>query len=88
MKRKLNFIKGKMLSGKQYYRTDKLPDIKTTESDKTYKARAGERLENIAYKFYGDPTYWWIIAKANGITDGTFALNDGKILTIPTISLF
>lgn len=88
MKRKLNFTVGKTLYGKQYYLADTLPDVKTTESDKTYKARSGERLENIAYKFYGDPTYWWIIAKANGLTDGRFALNDGQVLTIPTISLF
>ena len=88
MNRKLNFSKGTTRAGEPYYLANTLPNVRTTESDKTYKARSGERLDGIAFKMYGKPTYWWIIAKANGITDGTFTLNDARMLTIPTISLF
>ena len=25
----------------------------------------GDRLDNLAYQFYGDPTLWWILSVAN-----------------------
>ena len=43
----------------------------------------GDRLENLAYRYYGDSTLWWIIAKANGIRDGSFGLKPDEKLRIP-----
>ena len=42
----------------------------------------GDRIDSLAYKFYGDVTLWWIIAKANGIK-GKTALEPGIPLRIP-----
>jgi len=88
MNRKSHFKIGKTNAGTSYFLTGKNPDVRVNDSTQTYKARAGERLDHIAYKMYGDPTHWWIIAKANGITNGTFALNDPRILKIPSLSMF
>jgi len=88
MDRKLPFNIGKTLAGVPYYLTGILPDIAVSDSGQTYHARAGERLDYISSKVYGKPTYWWIIAKANGITNGAFCLNEPAILSIPNISLF
>jgi len=37
----------------------------------------------LAHKYYGDETLWWIIAKANSLRDGKFALSAGQHLRIP-----
>ena len=34
----------------------------------------GDRLENLAHRFYGDSSKWWIIARGNNIRDGSFGL--------------
>ena len=28
----------------------------------------GDRLDNLAFQFYGDPTLWWFIAQTNNIS--------------------
>jgi hypothetical protein len=43
----------------------------------------GDRLDNIAFKVYGDSTQWRRIAEYNGITN-PFSLRAGQTLTIPT----
>jgi len=88
MDRKAPFRIGTTVSGTPYYLTGLLPDVEVTDFDQTYKAKAGERLDNISYRVYGKPIYWWIIAKANGITNGAFALNEPVVLKIPRISLY
>jgi hypothetical protein len=40
-------------------------------------------LDLLAYKYYGDTSYWWIIATANNINDATFYVEPGKQLRIP-----
>ncbi len=55
------------------------PDNK---NDKFINASVGERLDNISYREYGTPYYWWIIANANNITDSMF-IEEGGIIKIP-----
>tara|TARA_R110000824_G_scaffold73583_1_gene187341 strand:+ start:1946 stop:2284 length:339 start_codon:yes stop_codon:yes gene_type:complete len=44
--------------------------------------KVGDRLYKLAAKHYGDPTYWWIIARFNGRpTDSHFRLGD--VVSIP-----
>jgi len=88
MDRKLNFKSAKNRLGRSYFLTGKNPKVNSEELEPTYKAKAGERLDHISYKMYGTPKYWWIIAKANGLANGTFALNHPCILKIPPLSLF
>ncbi|MCP5099187.1 MAG: LysM peptidoglycan-binding domain-containing protein, partial [Chloroflexi bacterium] len=45
---------------------------------------AGDRLDTIAAKIYGDATKWRIIATRNQITD-PLQLYPGQQLTIPSI---
>ena len=55
--------------------------IPETNSDLHVIATEGDRLDNLAFQFYGDPNLWWYIAKANNLT----AMNvpAGKSLVIP-----
>ena len=54
-------------SGIRVYKTTYYPDIPIRNEDQFIYPRFGERLDSLAYKFYGDVTLWWVIAKANGL---------------------
>ena len=57
---------------KQYLTYDfrKLRDIdKYNFSYISHKIEPYERLENIAYRYYGDTQYWWIICYTNKISN-------------------
>ncbi len=42
-----------------------------------------DRLDQLAYKYYGSVKYWWIIAHANKISKGSMALDPGLKIVIP-----
>tara|TARA_Y100000816_G_scaffold259636_1_gene215331 strand:+ start:256 stop:555 length:300 start_codon:yes stop_codon:yes gene_type:complete len=69
-------------SGIRVYSTTYYPQIPIENSDKFVMSKVGDRIDSLAYKFYGDVTLWWIIAKANGIK-GKTALEPGIPLRIP-----
>ena len=69
-------------SGIRVYETTYYPQIPIENSDKFVMSKVGDRIDSLAYKFYGDVTLWWIIAKANGIK-GKTALAPGIPLRIP-----
>ena len=69
-------------SGIRVYATTYYPQIPIENSDKFVMSKVGDRIDVLAYKFYGDVTLWWIIAKANGIK-GKTALEPGIPLRIP-----
>ena len=43
-----------------------------------------DRLELLAFKYYGDVNDYWIIAEANGLGKGTQYIEPGTQLRIPT----
>lgn len=42
------------------------------------------RLDLIAYKYYGDPTLWWVIADINNINNFLDDMQAGRELAIPS----
>jgi len=60
--------------------------IDESSSDQYYTVTESEkdRLDLIAYSFYGTPKYWWVIAIANYIID-PFDVPVGTYLRIPPI---
>jgi len=69
-------------SGVRVYSTTYYPRIPIADSDIFVYSVEGERLDTLAYKYYSDSTYWWVIAKANGIR-GKLGLKPGTPLRIP-----
>ena len=69
-------------SGKRVYSTTFYPEIPIRDTDIFITSVFGQRLENLAYKYYGDTSLWWIISKANGIR-GQMGLKPGTLLRIP-----
>jgi hypothetical protein len=51
-------------------------------SVQSHVVRAGDTLQSIAAIYFGSPSYWYLIADANGLT-GTEPLAEGTTLTIP-----
>lgn len=47
------------------------PVIKPSDDDIIVEPTK-KRLDYLAYQYYNDSSLWWIIALANGITDGSF----------------
>ena len=66
-------------SGIRVYKTTYYPDIPISDNDQFIYPRYGERLDLLSYKFYGDVTLWWVIAKANGLKGKVFVPQDTEI---------
>lgn len=49
----------------RYRSSTRYPDIPLSESDVYMYTIRGDRLDNLAYQFYGDTSLWWIISVAN-----------------------
>ena len=51
-----------------------------------HKVEAGDTLDSMALFYYGNPTYYWIIADFNDIMDPFLPLTVGETLKVPTFS--
>lgn len=60
------------------------PPIPRDVSDIYLMTTPGDRLDLIAYKYYGDVGYWWIIAESNAIGKGSMTIPVGMQLRVPT----
>lgn len=58
------------------------PDFSTPEDTKII-SQQGDRLDLLAKEYYGDETFWFTIARANGLGKGSMAIPPGKIIRIP-----
>ena len=54
-----------------------------SDSDVFIYPKFGDRLDNLAHKYYGDVSLWWVIAKANNLDAAHIGLEFDKQLRIP-----
>lgn len=73
----------KLKSGQQVYRTKIYPNNELNETDDYVVTEYGDRLDNIAFDYYGNSNLWWVIAVANNIHDAPIGLEEGIILRLP-----
>jgi hypothetical protein len=72
-------------TNRPYYKGKQYPNIPLSESDVYVITTVGDRLDSLAYSYYGDATLWWIIAVANNnATKGALFPIPGTQLRIPT----
>jgi phage tail protein X len=69
--------------GRRYIPTTLYPNIPFDSRDIYVRTVAGDRLDLLAYQFYNNLKYWWIIAHANNVGKGTMVLAEGTQLRIP-----
>lgn len=65
-------------------KTTLYPDIPRSSNDLWVITDSGDRLDLLAYQYYGGAQYWWVLAQANGIGKGTLAIEPGTQLRIPS----
>ncbi len=51
-----------------------------------HKVKFGDSLDSLALYYYGNPTYYWVIADFNRIRDPYSKLTPDSIIKIPTFS--
>ena len=70
--------------GVRYYKPSIIPNIPLKDGDQFIKPLVGDRLDILAERYYGDSTLWWVIAKANEISDGQIGVDPEKMIRIQT----
>jgi nucleoid-associated protein YgaU len=70
--------------GKRVYKSTVYPSIPPSPMDTIVVSNEGDYLDTLAYKYYGDPTLYWIIANANNIGKGRMSVQPGLTLRIPS----
>ena len=66
------------------YKTMLIPNIQRQSDDIYIIAKATDRLDLLAKKYYNDTSYWWVIAEANNIGKGSLFVEPGKQIRIPS----
>lgn len=69
--------------GKRNYSTVLYPTIEPDPLDIYTIVYESDRLDLLAYKYYGDVKYWWVIAQANNLGKGSFNIDPDTRLRIP-----
>ena len=70
-------------NGIRYYKPTIVQNIPLQDTDRFIFPFDGDRLDIIAQRYYGDSNLWWIIAKANEISDGQIGLDPEKKIRVP-----
>jgi len=71
-------------TGSQYYSNNVYPDIPLSNEDDYVITVLGDRLDLLAFDFYGDTSYWWVIASANALPGDSLYLEPGMQIRIPS----
>lgn len=80
----LNKIKIQPFTNRKYYKNNIYPSIPFEDTDLYIITRQDDRLDILAYQYYGQTDYWWVIAAVNNnITKGSIFPTPGTQLRIP-----
>ena len=71
--------------GDLYYNTVFYPELGARESDIYVETAFGDRLDSLAFQFYGDVTLYWIISirNPNVANFGSLYFPPGSVIAIP-----
>jgi hypothetical protein len=73
----------KETSGPRYFGSTKYPPVDLTIEDFYIISMQGDRLDNLAAQFYGDPTLYWILQQANSLNRDSLYPPIGVQIRIP-----
>ncbi len=63
------------------YKTTIYQKVEERNDDMYFISQEGDRCDNLAFRFYGNPQLWWFIAKVNNLK--TMNIPAGTSLRIP-----
>lgn len=81
---RLRFADLNTIDGVEFWDIPDYPAIAPRSDDIQYQIVDGDRIDLLAYKYYGDPTLWWVIAVANNFDLIPSSLNTAAFITIPS----
>jgi hypothetical protein len=70
--------------GVQFYVNAIYPDIPLSNNDSYVITTLGDRLDLLSLDFYGDISYWWVIASANSLPGDSLFPPVGMQLRLPS----
>ena len=70
-------------TNKLRYESMYYPKFEVKSTDVYFIAKAGDRMDLVAYDYYGDEKLWWVISRANVIPRGTLTLPPGFRIRVP-----
>lgn len=73
----------KRFDGKLVYKTTFYPTIPQSDEDLYITISEENYLDSLAKTYYGDESYWWIIAVANNISNGKLSVKANSQIRIP-----
>ena len=68
----------------RYYKPTIVPNVPIKDTDIFVYPLYGDRFDTMAQRYYNDSNLWWIIAKANEVSNGKISPDPLKKLRIPT----
>lgn len=81
---RLRFTESVQIDGVTFWDLLELPDILPQPDDTFYRVQGTDRIDLLAFGFYGDPVLWWVLAAANDMELLPTDLNEGDVLRIPS----
>ena len=69
--------------GRRVFKPTIYPKIPIKDSDIFIYPKFGDRLDNLAHKYYDDVSLWWIIAKVNDLDAAHIGLEVDNQIRIP-----
>jgi phage tail protein X len=70
---------------RQLFNTVKYPEIPLNISDTYVTSNDGDRWDILAYTYYGDSSYWWVISIANdSLPQNSLFIPPGIQIRIPS----
>lgn len=72
--------------GRQLLKTDPIQYTPSAEKDLTYTFKEGDRIWDLAYRYYGNSKWWHVITYVNNIVE-PFQIPIGTVLLIPDLDV-
>lgn len=70
--------------GVSFWELDNLPTVPIQPTDFYIVVNITDRIDNLAFSYYGDPNLWWVIALANDLYLLPTDLQVGSTIRIPS----
>lgn len=70
--------------GEQFYANNFYPNIPVSDNDTYVITVMGDRLDLLAFDYYGDVTLWWVIASANSLPGDSLYVEPGTQIRVPS----
>lgn len=83
-KSRLRFAELTTIGGVEFWDMNDFATVPEQPDDLRYEVQSIDRLDTLAYRFYGNSIFWWVIAIANDMELIEVELNEGTRLRIPS----